>query len=121
MLLEVYILFQISAFIGLFLTLYTDGESLLPSLITLLISGILAVGAWVLNIGINYVWNPDINAYIAEVNTVNTPYLAIFNIAIFGLALVYFLWDTFKTASNSSPEVKNVVTGKGEGLNKWDE
>ena len=118
MLLEVYILFQISAFIGLFLTLYTDGESLLPSLLTLLVSGVLAVGAWVLNAGTNYVWDPVVNAYVAEVNTVNTPYLAIFNIAIFGLALVYFLWDTFRTASDSSPEIKNVVTGKGEGLNK---
>lgn len=118
MLLEVYLLFQVLAVIGLFLTLYTDGESLMPSLFTVLVSGVLMVGAWVLNIGTNYIWDPDINAYVAEANIISTPYLASINIAIFGLALIYFLWDTFKTAANDSPEIKNVVTGKGEGLNK---
>lgn len=120
MLLEVYILFQILAVIGIILTIisYTDKlMTIYPSILTLLLSGILSVGAWVLNVGTNYVWNTSMNAYIAEANIISTPYLASFNIAIFGLALVYFFVELFEILRNEAPEVKNVVSGKGEGLN----
>lgn len=116
MLLEVYILFQILAVIGLFVILHSDQP--VASVLTMLISGVLIVGAWMLNIGTNYVWDSGINAYVAEANMISTPYLAYINMAIFGLALTYFFYDIFMTAANESPKINNVATGKGEGLNK---
>ena len=85
MILTVYVLLQILAVTGLIVTFFK--KSIIPSVLTMLVSGGLAVGAWVLDIGTKYVWDSTISAYVTESIIVQTPYLAGMNIAVSGLAL----------------------------------
>lgn len=100
---EIYILFQIIAIIGLFLVFFTDIP--LMSALTAVLSGVLVVGAWVLTTGQQMIWDPAIRAYVTEPVIVSTPYLAIINMIIFGLALVYFFYDVYNLIQDETPNV----------------
>lgn len=109
--LTLYILFQIVAIIALIFTFYTDVP--LVSALTMLSSGILIVGSWILNLGNTFVWDASIRAYVSEPVIINTPYLPYINMAIFGLAMMYFFYDVFNIAQNESPKLNNVTPGRG--------
>lgn len=105
MLLEIYILFQILAIIGVLMIFHTD--TVLVSATTMVISGILAVGAWQLNVGLDFIWDAATKSYITQDIIINTPYLASFNILIFGIALMYFFHDLFAIIKNESKHISN--------------
>jgi len=116
MLLEVYILFQILAIIGAIMIFHSD--TVFVSAVTLVVSSILAVGAWVLNLGSQFVWNPSIRAYVAETVTINTPYLAGFNMLIVGIALMYFFHDLFAIINNETKHIQNPRPQGGQQKNE---
>lgn len=100
MLLEIYILLQISAIAALVSTFYA--KSVMPSLLTVFTSAVLMVGAWVIETGQTYVWDASIRAYVAEAVVVSTNYLAYINMAIFGLGLLFFFHDIMTVAKGGS-------------------
>ena len=72
------------------------------SALTMLFAGTLAVGAWSLNTGVQYVWDATTSSYLAETVIISTPYLSGLNIGLFGLALVFFFNDLFELITNES-------------------
>lgn len=106
MLLEIYIVLQLIAIVAFVLIFKT--KSPLVSATSMVTSGILMVGAWVLRISSSYVWVASIRAYAMEPVFVETPYLAGFNIMLFGLSLVYFFTDIFDIYKNESEGMGNI-------------
>jgi hypothetical protein len=100
MLLNVYILLQILAITALIITFFT--KTPLSSAVSMVISAILMVGAWVLQIGGQYVWDPSIRAYVRETIYVQTGYLAGFNILLFSLSLLFFMHDMYELITKAS-------------------
>jgi hypothetical protein len=109
--LTVYILFQVVAIAALIFTFYTDVP--LVSALTMLSSGILIVGSWILHLGNTFLWDASIRAYVSEPIIIQTPYIPYINMAIFGLALMYFFYDVFTIAQNDSPKLNNIAPGRG--------
>src|SRR6056297_989934 len=104
MILEVFILLQKLAVIGLVVSFFS--KTPFASALTIVMSGILMVGAWSINTGIKYVWDPSIRAYVENAAYVSTPYLPAFNMILFGLALLYFYND-----------MMDVIKGETEHIN----
>ena len=100
MLLEVFILFQIVAIVALVSVFFA--KSIMPSLLTIFTSAILMVGAWIIETGYTYLWNPAIRAYVIEPTIYNTPYLPYINMAIFGLGMVFFIGDIMTVAKGGT-------------------
>lgn len=78
------------------------------------------VGSWTLNVGSRYVWDPSIRAYVEQSIMVSTPYLATFNILIFGLAILYFFSDVMEVMNEESSHINldkmNQRGNGGDGL-----
>src|SRR6056297_1159470 len=114
MILEVFILLQKLAVIGLVVSFFS--KTPFASALTIVMSGILMVGAWSINTGIKYVWDPSIRAYVENAAYVSTPYLPAFNMILFGLALLYFFNDIFEIMNE---ETKNInvdgLANRGNG------
>lgn len=98
MLLSIFVLIQILVITSLVFVYITKSPIL--STLTMVSSAILAVGAWTIEFGGKYVWDPSIRAYVRETLIIQTPYLPIFNMMIFGLALLYFFGDLFDIISD---------------------
>jgi len=109
MLLEVYVLFQIIAVGAIIATFYSEAP--LIAALSMLSSGTLMIGAWFLDVGIAYTWDPSIAAYTLEHVYVNTPYLATINFALFGLSLAFFYYDLFVDTQKKSKGLGNVRMG----------
>ena len=113
MILEVYVLLQVLTIVALIVTFYSEAP--LYAVMTMVLSGVLMIGAWVLETGVKYVWEPAIRAYSQQPILVQTPYLAYINMAIFGLAIVYFFYDLFnnvnKQTKNLDSNMNNMASG----------
>jgi hypothetical protein len=95
MLLEIYILMEIIVF-GLFIASFFTRQEILWVL-TMAISGIMMVSSYTVEI-VGYVYNSATAAYVLETSTFYYPYLMGINLLIFGLALVFGIfdiWDKF--------------------------
>lgn len=106
MLLEIYIILQLIAIVAFILIFKT--ETPLVSATSMVTSGMLMVGAWVIRTGFIYVWDSGIMAYIAEPVLIETPYLPAFNMLLFALSLIYFFNDIFDIYKNESKGLGNV-------------
>jgi hypothetical protein len=106
MLLTIYILFQILVIAGILLVFYS--KEIIFSALTMLFSGVLAVGSWRLFIGVQYVFDTATGSYIAENIIVNTSYLAYLNMGLFGLAMVFFFNDLFEWITKESVGLGNL-------------
>lgn len=106
MLLTIYILFQIIVLIGVIMTFYS--KEMIFSALTMLFSGMLAVGAWRITYGTNYIWDATTSAYVAETLIASTPYIAYLNMGLFGLALMFFYYDVFETLTGQSKGLGNL-------------
>jgi len=103
MILTIYILLQVIAILGLIATFFS--KTPLVSAITAIVAAILMIGAWQINIGDEYVWDSSIRAYNREPVVVETNYLATINIMIFGLSLMFFIYDTFMLFKKEQPNI----------------
>lgn len=112
MIIEVFLLLQVGAIVGLVTTFHA--KSVMPSLLTIFTSGILIAGAWVLETGQSYVWDPSIRAYTVEAVVHQTNYIPYINIAIFGLALLFFINDIMTIAKGGRIESWTDNLSKGE-------
>ena len=90
------------------LILALKSKAPLASAVSMVCSGILMVGAWVMEIGHTYAWQSAIRAYVAEATVVTTPYLAGFNMLLFGLSIIYFFSDIFDIYKNESEGLGDV-------------
>jgi len=106
MLLTIYILFQILVIAGILLVFYS--KEIIFSALTMLFSGVLAVGSWRLFIGVQYVFDITTGSYVAEDIIVNTSYLAYLNMGLFGLAMVFFFNDLFEWITKESVGLGNL-------------
>src|SRR6056297_1186044 len=93
MILEVFILLQAVAIVAFFFS-YVEKNPLI-SAISMVTSGILAVGGWVITVGSKFIYDAATMSYEQVPNIVNTPYLGGFNILLFGLSLLLFFFDLF--------------------------
>jgi len=116
MLIEIYILIQIVTL--LLLAACFVVKTPLASVLTAFFSGVLIVGSWVIRMPSEYVWSSDINAYVSQPVYVQTPYLPYINIAVFALALLFFVYDMFIVAKDESegPNSNSRLNGGGVGL-----
>lgn len=110
MILEIYILLQLMALIAFALTFFA--KTPLTSVMSMISSGILIAGSWVITTGSRYVYNPAIRAYTEESINVSTGYLPYINMAIFGLSLLFFFYDVFRLASDEPHYSENNAGGK---------
>jgi len=110
MIVEVYIMLQVAAIAALIATFYA--KSIMPSLLTVFSSSILMIGAWILETGHTYMWNPATRAYVAQATIVHTSYLAYINMAIFGLGLLFFINDIMTIAKGG--EIKSWTENIGK-------
>ena len=124
MLLTVYILFQVLVIAGIILTFYS--KEVIFSALTMLFTAILAVGAWRLFVGVQYVWDTTTSSYVAQNIIMNTSYLAYLNMGLFGLAMVFFFSDLFELLQEESVGLgklnlsRNKKSSEGLKINKND-
>jgi len=113
MLLSVYLLLQVIAILSIIATFHS--KTPLASVLAMVTSGTLMVGAWVLEVGSKYIWDPSIRAYIREPILAQTSYLAVINMAVFGLALVFFFYDIFVTMQEEAKQVDSKMKNPNSG------
>ena len=106
MLLSIYIVFQLLVIAGVILVFYS--KEVIFSALTMLFSGILAVGAWRLLVDIQYVFDTATGVYVAQDIIVNTSYLAYLNMGLFGLAMLFFFNDIFEWIQKESVGLGNL-------------
>lgn len=106
MLLSIYIVFQLLVIAGVILVFYS--KEVIFSALTMLFSGILAVGAWRLLVDIQYVFDTTTGVYVAQDIIVNTSYLAYLNMGLFGLAMLFFFNDIFEWIQKESVGLGNL-------------
>lgn len=117
MLFGLFIILQILAILLLAACFF--GKAPLISVLTAFTSSVLIAGSWVLQIGHEYIWNAGTRAYISEPIYIQTSYLPFINMIIFGLAILFFVYDMFISVSEeneSSNTNLNLQSGGGVGL-----
>jgi hypothetical protein len=111
MYLTIFIILQVIAVCALVASFLT--KSTLVSAVSMVTSGMLMVGAWVINVGQEYVWNAAIRAYEPSIIYITTPYLASFNMLIFSLSLVFFFTDLFDVIKNEAKTIDKKIESAG--------
>jgi len=96
MILELYLFLQAVTFLLLAMIFIT--KTPLASVLTMITSAMLMVGAWMLRVGTEYVWDSSIRAYVTQPIYVQTGYLPFVNMAVFSIALLFFIYDMFLVA-----------------------
>jgi len=116
MIFELYLFLQVIAVLLLAACFVT--KTPLASVLTAFTSAILIAGAWVLELGHTYVWNPATRAYVAEPVLQQTTYLPYINMMIFAVALLFFIYDMFIAAKEESEGNNSNVNlhGGGHGI-----
>ncbi len=87
----------------------------MASVLTLVSSAVLITGAWVLEMGHTYVWDPSIRGYIAEPIIKQTFYLPFINMGIFAIALLFFIYDMFIVVKEESEGINSNTNLNGGG------